>query len=77
MGEKGEGGSKGGGVGTGFWGGAESPIRVYLVPDKQRASERVALQNQKNGHRRMQVRKDDDRGTCSGRLPRTGAVEAA
>ena len=55
----------------------KSDVCVYLVPNQQGTTERVAPQNRQSSVRQMQVWGGDDRGTRGGRVPRTGAVEAA
>ena len=77
MGEKGESGSKRGEQKWATGVVQKGPVRVYMVPNKQGATERVALQDQESGHRQVPMWGGDDKDTRGGRVSGTGAVEAA
>ena len=48
---------------------------IHLVPNEQRSTERMVVQNWQGGVRQVQVRGGDDRDTRRGRVSRTGQVE--
>ena len=46
----------------------KGPVGIYLVPDEQRTTERVVVQNRQGRVRQVQVWGGDDRDTRGGRV---------
>ena len=52
-------------------------VRIHSVPDEQRTTEQVAVQNREGGVRQVQVCGGNDGDTRRGRLSRTRPMETA
>ena len=52
----------------------KGPVRLHMVPNEQRTTERVAVQNRQSKNRRVQMRSSDDGHTRRGGVPRTSSV---